>query len=257
MYYWHFHPEYELVFVEGASGTRHIGDHMSRYEGSDLVFIGPNIPHLNFDYGVPVTCEQVVVQMKEDFLAKDLGRMPELGMIHQLFERGRNGLAFYGTTKKRVGGLLKNLKSVSKFDQLLVLLKIFHDLANSKEVEELHTKPSLNNQLLKEQKRIQVLYRYIEENYRGKIVIADAAASVHLSLAAFCRYFKKVTGMTFTDFVNQYRINHSKKWLLQQDSVTDACFNSGFDNLSYFNRVFRKMTGENPSAFRKKHRIEA
>lgn len=253
LYYWHFHPEYELVYVEGASGTRHIGDHISLYEGSDLVFIGPNIPHLNFDYGVPVTCEQVVVQMKEDFLGKDLGRMPEFEKIHQLFEKGRSGLSFYGKTKERVGNLLKQLKSVSNFDQLLLLLQLFQDLATTNEVEELHTKPSLNNSLVKEQQRMQSLYRFIEENYKGKIAIADAAASVHLSLAAFCRYFKKVTGMTFTDFVNQYRINQSKKLLLQQESVTDACFNSGFDNLSYFNRVFRKMAGENPSAFRKKH----
>ena len=71
IFYWHFHPEYEIVFVEGACGTLHIGDHISRYEGSDLVFIGPNVPHLNFDYGVQTTCETVVVQIKEDFLGKD------------------------------------------------------------------------------------------------------------------------------------------------------------------------------------------
>ena len=63
-YYWHFHPEFEICYVEGASGTRHIGDHISRYEGSDLVFIGPYIPHLNVDYGVRTQCETVVVQMK-------------------------------------------------------------------------------------------------------------------------------------------------------------------------------------------------
>ena len=78
LFYWHFHPEYEIVYVEGANGIRHVGDHISRYEGSDLVLIGPNIPHLNFDYGVKTECEQVVVQMKEDFLGKDFFNLPEM-----------------------------------------------------------------------------------------------------------------------------------------------------------------------------------
>jgi uncharacterized RmlC-like cupin family protein len=71
---WHFHPEYEIVYVEGTSGTRHVGDHTSVYEGSDLVFIGPNIPHLNFDYGVRTECEQVIIQMKEHFLGPGFSR---------------------------------------------------------------------------------------------------------------------------------------------------------------------------------------
>ena len=99
IFYWHFHPEYEIVFVEGASGTRHIGDHISRYEGSDLVFIGPNVPHLNFDYGVQTTCETVVVQMKEDFLGKDFLSIPEMAEIKKLFEKAKYGLSFNANTK--------------------------------------------------------------------------------------------------------------------------------------------------------------
>ncbi|MES1215335.1 MAG: AraC family transcriptional regulator, partial [Bacteroidota bacterium] len=71
LFYWHFHPEYEIVYVEAPGGVRHVGDHISRYKESDLVLIGPNIPHLNFDYGVKEIAETVVVQMKEDFLGKD------------------------------------------------------------------------------------------------------------------------------------------------------------------------------------------
>jgi len=78
-FYWHFHPEYEIVYVEGASGTRHVGNHISNYENSDLVFIGPNIPHLNFDYGVRTDCEQVIIQMKENFLGKDFLKKTPFG----------------------------------------------------------------------------------------------------------------------------------------------------------------------------------
>ena len=100
LFYWHFHPEYEIVYVEGANGIRHVGDHISRYEGSDLVLIGPNIPHLNFDYGVKTECEQVVVQMKEDFLGKEFFNLPEMKTVKLLFEKARTGIAFHGKTKK-------------------------------------------------------------------------------------------------------------------------------------------------------------
>ena len=100
LFYWHFHPEYEIVYVEADQGFRHIGDHTSKYSGSDLALIGPNIPHLNFDYGVKATVETVVVQMKEDFLGKDFFSLPEMSSIKELFEKAKNGMAFYGETKK-------------------------------------------------------------------------------------------------------------------------------------------------------------
>src|SRR5579862_2196274 len=96
LFYWHFHAEYEIVYVEAAKGIRHIGDHISQYEKNDLAFIGPNIPHLNFDYGVKTVAETVVVQMKEDFLGKHFFALPEMVPIQNLFERAKKGIAFYG-----------------------------------------------------------------------------------------------------------------------------------------------------------------
>ena len=94
MFYWHFHPEYEIVYVEAPDGFRHIGDHISKYEGSDLAFIGPNIPHLNFDYGVKTTVDTVVVQMKENFLGQRFFFIPEIAAIKNLFEKAKNGWHF-------------------------------------------------------------------------------------------------------------------------------------------------------------------
>lgn len=252
-FYWHFHPEYEIVYVEGAGGTRHIGDHISKYEGSDLVFIGPNIPHLNFDYGVKTDCEQVVVQMKEDFLGKDFLHLPEFIMIRQLFEKAKQGLSFHGEIKKRVGERLKRLSGLSNFEQLMELLQIFQLMATAKEVSSLNSQPLTNAAAFKEQARLKMIYQYIEEHYQQKVDVNKIAAISHLTTAAFCRFFKKITRMTFTDFVNQYRINQAKNLLLQSKTVTEACYQSGFDNLSYFNKTFKKLAGENPSQFKKKH----
>jgi len=253
LFYWHFHPEYEIVYVEAANGVRHVGDHISRYEGSDLVFIGPNIPHLNFDYGVRTECEQVVIQMKEDFLGKDFFSIPELGNIRKLFEEGRKGLSFYGHTKEIVGEKLKRLSSLDHFAQLMELLNILRLLADTREVTGLDSRPVSNQFVGKEQARMNTLYRYIEEHYQQPIEIKEVANLAHLTIAAFCRYFKKITRMTFTDFLNQYRINQAKKMLLHDKNVTEACYESGFENLSYFNKTFKKIAGENPSQFRKRH----
>ncbi|ULQ55675.1 AraC family transcriptional regulator [Flavihumibacter rivuli] len=251
LFYWHFHPEYEIVYVEAGSGIRHIGDHISRYEESDLALIGPNIPHLNFDYGVKTTVETVVVQMKEHFLGEAFFALPEIAAINDLFERARTGLAFYGETKKLAGELLKTLTNLSHFDQLIALLKVFQLLAESKEFISLDTRPIAKASVLKEQKRLHRIYHYIESHYQDPIDVNEVAKLSNLTTAAFCRYFKKSTHLTFTDFLNQYRINQAKKLLLQEKSITEACYESGFEHLSYFNKTFRKYTGMNPSAFRK------
>jgi AraC-like DNA-binding protein len=255
LFYWHFHPEYEIVYVEAATGIRHIGDHISKYQGSDLALIGPNIPHLNFDYGVKTSVDTVVVQMKEQFLGHHFFALPEIAAIDKLFEQAKGGLAFYGETKKLAGEKLKSLSTLSHFDQLITMLQIFQLLANSHETIELKTRPITSISVLKQQKRLHQIYHFIETSYQQHIDVNAVAKSLHLTTAAFCRYFKKATHLTFTDFLNQYRINQAKKLLLQEKTVGDACYESGFENLSHFNKTFKKFTGENPSAFRKRQAL--
>ena len=256
IFYWHFHPEYEIVYVETPDGFRHIGDHISKYKESDLALIGPNIPHLNFDYGAKNTVETVVVQMKEDFLGKDFFSLPEMTAIKDLFTKAKSGLAFHGETKKVAGEKLKRLTSLPHFNQLLTLLDVFQVLAQSDEVTVLHAKPLASASLLKEQHRIQQVYHFIETNYQKEIDVNEVARLCHLTTAAFCRYFKKSTHYTFTDFLNHFRINQSKKILMQNKTVTEACYESGFENISYFNKTFKKFTGENPSVFKKNNLIK-
>ena len=253
VFYWHYHPEYEIVYIEGANGTRHVGDHISRYENSDLVFIGPNIPHLNFDYGVKTDYRKVVVQMKEDFLGESFLKIPEFSAIARLFDRASKGVSFYGQTKEAVGARLSKLHELPHFKQMMELLNLFQVLATSEETISLNGRPVEYQYNLKEQQRIKRVYHFIEENYPRKIEMQELADLTNLTVAAFCRYFRKMTRLTFTEFVNQYRINQAKRHLLLDCSVTEACFESGFESLSYFNRIFKKVTGENPMQFKKAH----
>jgi AraC-like DNA-binding protein len=255
-FFWHFHPEYELVYVEASNGIRHVGQHISSYMGSDLVFIGPNVPHLNFDYGIETEYRQVVVQLKENFLGDAFIETPEFHSIRKLFEKAYLGLSFSGKTKKSVAEKLRNMQGRSHFDQLLDLLEVFQILATSKEVTKLNEQDTSIKLFMDDKIRMGAIYKYIHSNYDNRPDVNEVARSVHLSTPAFCRYFKKQTKMTFTDFVNQYRITQAKTLLLKDVSVSEACFEVGFESLSYFNKLFNKLTGENPSAFRRKHSLK-
>jgi len=250
---WHLHPEYEIVYVEGSGGTRHVGTHTSVYEGSDLVFIGPNIPHLNFDYGVRTQCEQVIIQMREDFLGKEFLLAPELQSVRRLFEQSHHGLSFSGETKRLVGQKLKQMPALTPFEQLMALLGILKTMAESTEAIVLNPKPIGSKSFHKEQLRMQHVYAYVEAHFDRTPDVNEVAAAINLTTPAFCRFFKANARMTFTDFVNQYRVNHAKNLLLQGHSVSETCFAVGFESLSYFNKLFRKIVGENPSEFKKRH----
>jgi len=251
VFYWHFHPEIELVYVEAERGIRHIGDHISTYEGCDLALIGSYIPHLNFDYGVKATVETVVIQFPETYFELGLTRIPELQKVVDLMERAKTGIAFTGETKRIAGERLKNLQRMDRFHQFMELMSLFQFLALSDEFETLNVRPISSQTILKQQERMHRVHQFVETNFQKPIDTQQIADEVNLTLPAFCRYFKKATKLTYTDFVNQYRVQFAKKLLIQDKNVTETCFECGFESLSYFNRTFKKFTGESPSEFRK------
>lgn len=220
---------------------------------SELVLIGPNIPHLNFDYGLKTEYRQIVLQLKENFLGNAFESTPEFDAIHNLFERSAMGLSFHGSTKSNVAARLNQMQSLKHFEQLLTLLKIFDLLAESTEFTQLNEVDTSVKLFLDDKIRMGSVYQYIHKNYNTDADVNRVAERVHLSTPAFCRYFKKQTRMTFTEFVNQYRITQAKTLLLRNATVSEACYEVGFESLSYFNKLFKKIVGENPSVFRKRY----
>lgn len=250
-FYWHYHAELELVFVEGDSGIRHVGAHLSDYTESDLVLIGPNIPHLNFDYKLTKEYKQVVIQLRENFMSHAIEQSPEFLPIKELFRKAGFGIAFHGITKSTVAEKLKHLEHKNNFVQLLEILEIFHLLAQSPEITILN-KEDISFKLFRKDKiRMGTIYEYIDAHYDKKPDVNKVAEKVHLTTPAFCRYFKKQTNMTFTDFVNLYRIDMAKNLLMQNHTITDTCYSIGFESLSYFSHLFKQHTGKNPSSFKK------
>ena len=247
---WHYHPELELVYVEADAGIRHVGRHISTYTQNDLVFIGGNVPHLNFDYRLRSEYHQIVIQLRTDFLGTAIGVAPELAGIARLFRDAAFGIAFSGETKAVVSAMIKELPAMTALDQLMRLIGVFQLLADSAEREMLNKDLESQNFILKDKIRMGAVYEYIDAYYDGNPDVNVIARKVNLTTAAFCRYFKRQTNMTFTAFVNQYRIERAKNLLMQNHNVSETCYAVGLDSLSYFNKLFKELVGENPSDFR-------
>ncbi len=253
LFFWHYHPEYELVYIEGTNGTRHVGDHISQYKGSDLVLIGSNIPHLNFDHGVTTAYRKVVIHFREDLIDKHFGVLPELQSIQVLFDHSRYGVTFSEDLKQAWGPYLLEMEGVSRFEQYQRILQALHALSKDRHQSLLHKEPYITRFNQREHVRLQAIYAFVDNNYHRKIQLHEIADLSCMTKEAFCRYFKKTTHYTFTEFLNRYRISHSKRDLMSGRSVSAACYAAGFDSLSYYNRIFKRVTGENPRDFRKRY----
>lgn len=248
---WHFHPELELVYVNGGSGKRQIGSHVSYFRDGDLILIGSNLPHCGFTDKLTGNKCETVIQMKPDFLGNDFFDIPEMKKILQLLDISKSGIAFHGKTKIKVGEKMEILEYQSDFQRLLSILNILNELGSSKEFNVLNAEGFSMETQVKDNDRINVVFNHVKSNFKEEIPLDQIADLVSMTVPSFCRYFKKITHKTFTQFVNEYRLVHASKLLAEQPiSITEVCFESGFNNFSHFNKSFKAFTGQNPSEYR-------
>ncbi|GAA5221360.1 AraC family transcriptional regulator [Membranihabitans marinus] len=249
--YWHFHPELEIVYIEDGSGKRHIGSHISYYKKGDLIMIGPNLPHFGFTDRLAKSQNEIVIQMKQDFLGKTFFDIPEMVHVKRLFERSQSGIRFHGNTKRWVGERMNDMVHMNHVERLTTFLTILNDLATTEEYTNLNAGSLGFNIQPQDNERIRLIYRYVRENFQDEISIAEVAQLISMTEPAFCRYFKKVTKKTFISFLNEFRVVHACKLLAEEHmSVSDICFAAGFNNFSHFAKNFKKITGHTPSGYR-------
>jgi AraC-like DNA-binding protein/quercetin dioxygenase-like cupin family protein len=248
---YHYHPEYELVYVLAGNGTRQVGNHISNYENGDLVLMGPDLPHSGFGLNSRGSIEQVVVQFKKEVFGPSLLQRPEMKRINELFEKSRYGISFGEITKEKVTKKLLRLLKLEPFDRFVELITILQILANAEEHTLLNSQVTLPTTIRKVHIRLQNIFNYVEQNFQEEINIKKVADIAHLTVPAFCNYFKKIMNITFTDFINQYRIEQACILLQQEKSVGEVCFECGFNNVPYFNKVFKNIIKKTPSEFKK------
>ena len=184
---WHYHPELELVYVNGGTGRRQIGSHVSYYTQGDLILIGSNLPHCGFTDASTGNSSESVVQMKADFLGSDFFDIPEMSGIQRLFEKAKGGIAFTGNSKKKIGEKIEILEYKSDFQRLLAILNILKELANTTEYEILNADHLSMELQSKENDRINTIFNYVKENYQQPIALEDMAGLVYMTVPSFCQ----------------------------------------------------------------------
>ena len=248
---WHFHPELELVYINGGSGKRQIGSHVSYFRDGDLILIGSNLPHCGFTDKLTGNKSETVIQMKKDFLGNDFFDIPEMKKIQKLLEISKSGIAFTGKTKVKIGEKMEVLEYQTDFQRLLSILNILNELGSSNEFQVLNAEGFSIETEVKDNDRINIVFNYVKTNFKEPITLDEIGELVSMTVPSFCRYFKKITNKTFVKFLNEYRLVHASKLLAEQPiSITEVCFESGFNNFSHFTKSFKAYTGQNPSEYR-------
>lgn len=249
---WHYHPEIEMVFINGGTGKRQIGSHVSYYTDGDLILIGSNLPHCGFTDTNTGNKNETVIQMRPDFLGSSFLGLQEIKCISDLFDKAKGGIAFGAETKKSVGRQIEMMDNQQPFERLLTLLNILKELDSSGDYKILNASGFAMEMQLQDNDRINMVFNYIKDHFQEELNLMTIAEMASMTVPSFCRYFKKITKKTLTQFVNEYRIVHASKLLAEkQISIANICYESGFNNFSHFNKLFKEFTGKSASQYRK------
>ncbi|MCW5515568.1 AraC family transcriptional regulator [Muriicola sp. Z0-33] len=257
---WHFHSEYQIFVVIKGQGTRFIGDHVTSFKPGDITLTGPNLPHLwRSDREIPLKivdeyCEGIVVYFNENFIGKSLLQTEEAIRIRQLFKRSLRGLDIIGRTRKAIHEMISELPDLNGFDGVLELLKILNILSRTNNLQPLAS-PGYTNSLKEgDTERMNKVYAYVMNNFRQKMTVSELGALTSMTPTSFSRYFKVHANKTFSEFVSEIRIGHACKLLIEkQTNASQACYESGFQTLSNFNKQFKTITKRTPMAYKKEY----
>ena len=254
-FFWHYHPEYELTLIIEGRGRRLIGDNHELFQSGDLVLIGPGLPHTWVsDSGLNGTCKAIVIQFAFDFMERFAG-LDELSNIHTLLSLSKQGVSFNQENSPHIKNLIKNFPAKNGVEKITHLLHILDELSKLKTIclASSFYQPLKGNE---NELRINRVCQFIQKHSSDPLSIHDAAALIHLTPSAFCKFFKRMTGITFSDYVNDIRIANVCNQLMMTDKqVGEIAYENGFETLTYFNRIFLKKKNMRPSIYRKNFTI--
>lgn len=252
---WHYHPEYEIHLVVATSGRFYIGDHIGRFEPGQLIMTGPNLPQnwiSEIEPGETVPARSLVIQFPEKFAEDCIAGMAEMEALVPLLERSHRGLLFDQATSAIVRPRIERLIEAQGLMRLSIFWEILDILVKAPEPEVL---ASLSYELDLSNINASGINRaiaYLREHLTDDIDEHDLAGMVGHSPSSFSRAFKRHTGTTLVRYKNQLRVDLACLALLTRPDikVAEICYETGFSNLSNFNRHFQKLKGMSPSQFR-------
>ena len=256
----HFHPEYQLFLVLQGKGTRFIGDNIKPFEKGDLVFTGPNLPHVwrsencYFDKKNNLKTKGIVIYFHDHFLGEPIHQEEELENIRHLLQKSVRGLEINGDTNRKVSKMMIELLNLKGIKSIIQLLKILDIMANSPECHFITHKHYVPISTEAETNRMNKVYEYVMKNFSQKISLEKVAAIANMTPTSFSRYFKSRVNKSFSGFLKEIRIDYARKLLTEEKmSINQIGYECGFLNISNFNKQFKKVTGEQPFNYRSEY----
>ncbi len=256
-YPWHFHSEYEIVYVIKSFGKRFVADHIEDFGAGDLVLLGNNLPHFwksddaFFKNDPNYKVNAIVIHFPIDFFKDQIENYPEFFKIKDLLKRALRGVSFDRVVSDNMGKKIKHLLRLKGIERTLYFIKILDQLANSKQYKLLASESYQPDVHDWSNSRLEKIMHIINSNYRHSLKLETVANHIGMNPTAFCRYFKEKTGKSFSQFLIDMRVGYACKLLIEDKlSVSQICFESGFNNLSNFNRQFKKNTSYSPTEFK-------
>lgn len=251
---YHFHPEYELTWIIKGQGQRYIGRQVESFEAGDLVWVGPNVPHcwISSPTAFGEEVEALVVQFDASMWAGGFLQLPEMRVIHTLFQRPNVGWVIPEDIRPMLYPKLLDLVLTTSFDRLSKWMTILHEMGSSAPGQPIDPTWHLPTTSASETLRFHRVYQFLIQRYQENMTLAEVAEVAGMSITSFCRYFKGMTGKTFVEVLLEFRVQHACQQLrISQKSIQEITYESGFQDVSYFNKAFKKQKGMSPTAYRK------
>ena len=257
---WHFHEELELVYIVKSTGTRFVGDSIEKFQSGEVILIGKNVPHMwlndeaYFEENSNLNAQAVSVHFKDNFVGKEFLSLPEMQPIAHLLKKASQGIKFHNVTDN-IKNELKNLRSLNPAIKITRIIEILSTLEQAKKHSLLSSNGFINTFHQTENKRLNIIYEYVYQNFHTPISSKDVAELANMNASAFSRFFKSIHRKPFTRFLNEIRIGFACKMLLEnKESITSIAYACGFGNISNFNRQFKIIKNESPSSFLSQHK---
>lgn len=257
---WHYHLEYEFSFITEGTGKRIVGDATEHFSPGDMTFIGPRLPHVwipSGEYGAlhtGRTLESVYLLFNQDIFPPALLSLPEFSNVRKAMRYAERGLKLLGDALNRTSAIMLQLPYLGNFQRLIRFYEIMDIIGASTDHQYLLSEGYKKKQFNSANARINMIHEYMMGNYHEQITLEDIAKHVHMAPGSVSRMFSKETGMTVFEYLNLIKVELSIQLLLHTDiSIESICYDSGFNNLSHFNRQFKTVTGRTPGVYRKEH----
>ncbi len=258
----HFHPEVEIVLILESFGKRFVGKSVEFFKKGDLVIIGPNVPHvwlndkLFMDGNGKLKARALVIQFNLNIFGNLLNNCYEFDRVSSIIKDSRYGIVINKFKNEIVSKKLRNIEKQKGVQRITKLIELLEFISESRQYRLLNRGLTENKSFIQETHKFAALNLFLLDHYTGDINITEAAELMKMSVTSFCRFFKKTARVSFIQYINQLRIDYACKLLIDNTySVSQICFEVGFNNLSYFNRTFKKIMNKTPKEYRKDFRV--